>query len=348
MKLENAKGIIRIRFDGFLSCLFIRKPKVVDWPDCGGTVARYYACFPFDQSDNALRIAFEDKVSAIGSIEDLLASGFMDLLEDGEYDFELWKEKTTHLLFNTNLIHSNEIIYSWSKRSVGEQRVADISLNNFYPYARQLMFTQPFENLDFERIKYYENKILSGERPLAIALRVKRTAQDDEDSYQDTDFNTTKYVLDGHHKLVAYKNLGINPSYIVINRIQRGNLEGYDESPLPEIEPYLFYYQIENILNNGISTMHISPNLTEYIDAFLRKSSRLKDKLAKSLYQHAHAPGYENSEERRKWFAQRLEILINRIEAKDQPFHLDYYCKKDNFRKFVQVTTWQEVIALME
>jgi len=68
------------------------------------------------------------------------------------------------------------------------------------------MFTQPFESLNAERVQHYEEQIRKGERPVAIAIRVMIGKQESEDSYQDTTYNSTKYILDGHHKLVAYQN----------------------------------------------------------------------------------------------------------------------------------------------
>ena len=93
MKIENSNNIIRIRFDGFLSCLFIKKPRAVDWPDCRGTAARYYACLPMNEWDKELQNEIESRVSNVQSINDLKASGFLDLLETGEYEFEIYKDQ---------------------------------------------------------------------------------------------------------------------------------------------------------------------------------------------------------------------------------------------------------------
>ena len=93
MKIENSNNIIRIRFDGFLSCLYIKKPRTVDWPDHGGSVARYFACLPFNEWDYELQNEIEKLVSSVKSIEELKNSGFLELLESGEYEFEIWENK---------------------------------------------------------------------------------------------------------------------------------------------------------------------------------------------------------------------------------------------------------------
>ena len=110
MKIENSNNIIRLRCDGFLSCLYIKKPRAVDWPDCGGSVARYYARLPINEWDKELQNEIESRVSKVQSIEDLKESGFLDLLESGEYELKLYKNQSTSLVYNTNLYNSNETI----------------------------------------------------------------------------------------------------------------------------------------------------------------------------------------------------------------------------------------------
>ena len=203
---------------------------------------RYYACLPISEADKELSAEIENRVSNVQSIEELKESGFLDLLETGEYEFEVFREKETTLLFNTNLYNSNETIHWMYKKQTGKSR-RDIShfLNIFYPTGFQLMFTQPIETLNTERIKFYEDKIKKGERPFAIAIRARLRKHGWEDSYDDTIFNSTKYILDGHHKLVAYQNLDIKPSFILINKISKD----YDESPLPTLPPYLYYQRTD-------------------------------------------------------------------------------------------------------
>lgn len=349
MKIENSNNIIRIRFDGFLSCLYIKKPRAVDWPDYRGSVGRYYACLPFNEWDQEMQNEIDNRVSSVKSIDDLKNSGFLELLESGEYEFELWNDKETSLIHNTNLFNSNETIYRWHKQRVGQHRVQEpFSLYGFYPYGRQLIFTQPFESLNPKRVKYYEEEIKNGKRPLAISIRVKRGIQDDEDSYQNTDKNTIKYILDGHHKLVAYQNLKINPSYIVINRVLRENSNDADESSLPEMKPYLFHYQIENIISNGLETIYKSSNLAEFTDNYLQNCTRINDSLVRTLYRNSKDGNYQKDEIKRKWFDARLNKFISRLNNDKSEFHLEYYCSIDFKKKFERVNNFEEIKTLMK
>lgn len=349
MKIENSNNIIRIRFDGFLSCLFIKKPRAVDWPDCRGSVARYYACLPMNKWDRELQNEIENRVSKVQSIEDLKNSGFLDLLETGEYEFELYKDQPTSIIYNTNLYNSNETIHLWTKKQLGNHRAStEHFLNGFYPYGMQLMFTQPIESLNPERIKHYEDLIKKGERPVAIAIRVMISKQEDEDSYQDTSYNSTKYVLDGHHKLVAYQNLGIDPSFILINRTSNGTINEYDETFLPNLKPFLFYFQIEHIINNGLGTIQISPDLTKFVDDFINDTPRLNDNLIRLFHRSVNFAGYENNVAKKEWFHKRLNNMIDRINNRNNGLHLDYYTSKHSVRRCDKVNNWEEVLELMK
>lgn len=242
------------------------------------------------------------------------------------------------------MLNSNETIYRWHKIEIGMHRAAEpYSLNSFYPYGRQLMFTQPFETLDTKLIKYYEDKIKNGERPVAISIRVKRADQQDEESYQETGYNTTKYILDGHHKLVAYQNLNIKPTYIVINRINRGMQDEHDESSLPNLNMYLFYYQIEHIVNNGLESMKLTESLAKYIDEYLRNTPRIEDTLVRTLYRSAIENKYGKDQDKQNWFLGRLNVLIDKIDNLKSDLYLDYHCREDHRRKYIQVSNWQEV-----
>jgi hypothetical protein len=68
--------------------------------------------------------------------------------------------------------------------------------SSFYPPSGEhLIFTQPFETIDKQRVNYYQDIISKGQRPCAIVICG----------------GDANYILDGHHKLIAYKNLNINP-----------------------------------------------------------------------------------------------------------------------------------------
>ena len=347
MQLTNPNSIIKIRFDGFLSCLIIEKPRVIDWPDFGGSVARYYLNLPYSKPEIESLKAIEEKLSSIRSIQELKDAGFLNLLETGEYDIELWEDKPADLRFNNNLANSNGIIHRWQKEIIGTHRSSKpFPIESFYPYGRQLMFTRPFETLDLERVKHYENLIQSGERPLAITIRVKNVEQKDEDSDQNYEDNTCKYILDGHHKLVAYKNLKINPSYFVISRLNRGLTDKFDESYLPHLNDYLFYYQIEHIVTNCLEIIHKAPGTTKYIDEILQNAPRIEDSMVRMIYRNV-LDYYQTDRVKRNWFKDRLNVLINRINTRGLEIYLYDWRARNYMLEYKHVRSWGELVGLL-
>ncbi len=87
MQVTKGQGIVRILYDEYASCLIIREPKVINWPDSAGSVAEYFSVSDFSP---------EERLSLTKSIDIALSSGeennitkvlpsFLDLFENGEY-----------------------------------------------------------------------------------------------------------------------------------------------------------------------------------------------------------------------------------------------------------------------
>jgi len=347
MKVENKDGIIDIVFDGFLSSLIIKDPRIADWPDCEGTIARYYACFPTNPTNRKELKNLEENIKSIKSLNDFIESGFTKLLKSGNYEFELWEDKPTEYLYNTSLINSNKIIFNWHKERIGKYRVAKpYSPNSYYPYGRQLMFTEPFESLDPERIKHYENLITKGERPKAIVIRLLNMEQEDEDGGQPMT-NTTKYILDGHHKLIAYKNKKINPHYIVINKLSETDSKEKVNSILPKLEKLLYPYQQEHIITRGIDSIYNpTSEFTEYFDSYLEQTPRIEETLIKRMYsvsRNFHSQYHEIDLEKREWFENRLNTFKKRIESKQEELTFTYYCTNDKKQKHQKISEWETI-----
>ena len=83
--------------------------------------------------------------------------------------------------------------------------------DHFYPSRDPLLvFTQPSDTLNQDRVSHYVKTIQSGQRPIAITARV--------------DLGVCDFVLDGHHKLQGYKTTRIAPAVIRICRINAPRL----------------------------------------------------------------------------------------------------------------------------
>lgn len=118
--------------------------------------------------------------------------------------------------------------------------------------------TLPKASLDANKVLFFEEKIKNNERPFAILMRVN--SQDDWIARED-------FLLEGHHKLQAYKNLNIEPAFAVIcrNFIEDDELE-FDVDKLAEL---LYPWQIRHILDNWEEKHIYFPKLLERADSKL-------------------------------------------------------------------------------
>jgi hypothetical protein len=82
---------------------------------------------------------------------------------------------------------------------------------HFYPGDHMLVATQASERMTPARVEQYRAAIRAGARPLPIAIRVAE--------------GRTSFVLDGHHKLRAYRSLGVPAALVSIERTQAGPID---------------------------------------------------------------------------------------------------------------------------
>lgn len=75
--------------------------------------------------------------------------------------------------------------------------------------------TQSKAELNMERVKYYEEKIRQGEQPFAIVFKqVLDLKERNERGYIERPYESETFVVDGHHKLMAYQHLDLNPAIV--------------------------------------------------------------------------------------------------------------------------------------
>lgn len=191
--IESGRGVIDISFDGHVLCLSVLKPVAVDWYDNEGTMGKYFVLNP--EFDRTLVSELNDVLvsgTEASAKEKLLA--FLELFVSGTYQ-----------------IHSSERLLAFEDVH-SEYRPADRS--GFYRYAflnhnenTNLMFTQPHSAISAQRIAFYKDLIGSGGRPAALLL-----------STVDSDDNAA-FVLDGHHKILAYLQSGVPCRFFTITKI---------------------------------------------------------------------------------------------------------------------------------
>ena len=72
-----------------------------------------------------------------------------------------------------------------------------------------VVFTQ--KNLDISLVAKYKSKIKKGERPICVLFKLQNS--------------WTIFVIDGHHKLNAYRELKTNPKALLISKIENSIIE---------------------------------------------------------------------------------------------------------------------------
>ena len=115
------------------------------------------------------------------------------------------------------------------------------------------------------------------------------------------------YVIDGHHKLLAYQRLNIFPEVMVMTKIIDPAIPQHEPDTFSEVEPYLWGAQSGHVLMNEIF-FKSTPESTEAIDRALKKIDRLDYSLINSLsYNLTKTPDSKN------WVEDRLEVLKSRF-----------------------------------
>lgn len=122
---------------------------------------------------------------------------------------------------------------------------------------KKLYATQQLEEMEIDRVGRYEEKIKRGEKPMVILYKSSFEGKESE-----------SFVVDGHHKLIAYYNMKVLPAVVEITHYPQQEEEimydveelitmmppGFAEhmiSQLPEKEKYLGRY-----LDNPESRIH--------------------------------------------------------------------------------------------
>ncbi len=85
------------------------------------------------------------------------------------------------------------------------------SHDSFYPNDNVLVFTQSTDALNRDRVAYYLDSIRGGQRPIALTATAAEGWCD--------------FVIDGHHKLEAYKEAGVRPTFVSVCRMDAPRLD---------------------------------------------------------------------------------------------------------------------------
>lgn len=202
--VTNGQNIIRVLYDNFISCLIIKKIKVVNWPDCAGSIGEYFSISNYSENvklefSTGLNKALEsgDKTEITKYLPD-----FLTLFENGKYEYAFNEISLSDSYFHK----SDDLIYSHDTPE--EEKF----FGHFYPFSGyDYFFSIQSENISIERIKYYKELINNGAKPIVIIYN--------SEFYSQFEYSSN-YVLDGHHKIEAYLSLKKDIPALFIGKIE--------------------------------------------------------------------------------------------------------------------------------
>lgn len=268
---QNDKGeaIVCIKEFALGNYLYSKKPVSISWFDCRGSVGKY-AC-RLDDSDMLNKLLISEVEQVLNSGEDIeldafVASchrflnifpkgklaltlsgeainsdhGFQDYFRFDEWDFIcpplVDKEQSSrkigkYLEYFEESLKEND----W----VAGELIDFTSLGYYDGFSFFFIMTQDVEKLDRDRIQHYEVELQAGKRPYVLV-------------YNDTTDIGSHYVLDGHHKLVAYKNQKLTPRILSVTQMTDEQTK-YDFGLLcNDLFESLYEWQAEHIFKKGM------------------------------------------------------------------------------------------------
>ncbi|MDX6187889.1 hypothetical protein SGQ83_00875 [Flavobacterium sp. Fl-318] len=192
--VENGENVIDVVWDGFITCLKIKKPIAFD---------KYEYCTEKDSAKQFWLNYDHEKIDDIYNFDEILIYGnneeikkeiysFLNIFLSGRYEVKLenWilskfeLHKDYHRIQNTTNFCYNYENY----RKVEEPH--------------NVMFTIPYSDISFERVKFYKELIEKGIRPKIITIICLDVV----------------FILDGHHKYLAYMLANVPAAVISIKK----------------------------------------------------------------------------------------------------------------------------------
>lgn len=228
-KITDGKGLIAVEYDfnRYSECLTLGKePALFLWDDCDDPGDENMVLFSITQENqNRIHKALEGvdfNIDYTDRVEDLFETlqPLLSLMQNGNYQLSFCEDKSWSI-YNNAAVFAEErldkkevekeirkydekllqnLIYSYESYTV----YADTCHFNVYEYP--FIAWKSEAEIDTDLVKHYTELIASGIRPFAVILKGK---------YGDDDY-FHEYILDGHHKLCAYRNLKIEPLFAII------------------------------------------------------------------------------------------------------------------------------------
>ncbi|MGG9963126.1 hypothetical protein [Ferruginibacter sp. SUN106] len=320
VNIENGQDIIDILSDGFVTCLKIQKPVAADWYDCAGSAGKYYSLTtdfePVTKKFNEVLIKGDDT-----AILDTMAE-FLKLFNSGEYTIVISRDKRTDY----------ELHYEYGTAGNSKQ----FTYGYYNPGGENLMFTQLHSAINKKRVKEYEESIFYGGRPKAVVFQAyfnERGTYADGSTWMNT-VDSPMFILDGHHKLLAYQNLNIDPELVIITkeRMAKAEFAKYKEELFFEYEYFLTDHCKQHIISHIpkllIDNTTSTKNYNLQLDKYLSSPGRIETNVLELL----KTASTSNEKSSRNWFIERLDAIKGKNFEKENLW-LQYFEHTNEYPK---------------
>jgi len=350
--IENGTNICSIGLSDIGSYIKFNYPLTVVWSDNRGSVGKYFCVLPYNEE---YRTTFKNKINEnlnqdftedIEGLHEILKP-LLPIFKNGDYNlsFYLNKEKeffqyqTSSDNFSKTHFYELEVVFaqkttdlyniekvksehkSFLKKNEISKKyypsdILEYSTDGIYTGWQSFFATQPIENIDQNRVKYFEEKINDGERPFAIIFNACLAPEDFDSSY---------FILDGHHKLLAYQNLGLYPPIALITYLPNSEDMEFDVEGLNEV---LYPWQVEHILEHW-------DGKDEYIERTLKNpDSNLHTIIKNGDYEDYH----KNGKLKHKAFYKN-----DKVDGPSKYWYENGQLKSEHYyNKGVRIGTWKD------
>jgi hypothetical protein len=312
VEVSSGESIIDIISDGFINALVIERALAANWPDCMGSVGEYYSVSTH---------SYEKQIELTANLNEVLASGCdAEVFEAVKVFLNLFANGNYNILISEIDIASSEIARDGLMTyGVGVDEEEQFTYST-YPTTDLYLFSRSINTINNNRVAEYVDLISRGARPKLIAYSAYSY-----DEYEETRY----YILDGHHKLLAYEQLRINAPTVYIQKEKRE--EATDKNILPQLLDVLKPNEFRHVLmeNDNVADMsvYMQPEITHHIDTIFRERRNIDITLTQVLYKTYNS---ENAAER-DWAEVRLNILSkNKKQGKKQILYYKTYSEKYN------------------
>ncbi|KPE49809.1 hypothetical protein AOB46_17735 [Chryseobacterium indologenes] len=283
-KITNGKGLVSVEYDIHhqSECLSIgMNPAVFLWDDCDDPGDENLVLFPINEENkNLINHALEGidfEVDYTEREEDLfqILQPLLILLQNGNYQLSFSTNKTWNVYSNAAVFGDERLDQGDVKEEIkkyDEKLLQNLiydynaygsytNAHGFYRYEYPFIAWKSKEEINIDLVKQYESLILSGARPFAIILTGKYL---EKDYFHD-------YILDGHHKLCAYKNLKMEPLFAVIEFLPESESEIRQD--IERISQLMYPWQFSHYFNTW-GKHHIQHYLKTNPDTLLKRYSK--------------------------------------------------------------------------